>query len=647
MNNTLFEQNVAAFTSTQPSLAQMIRHTSMEGLQVEAVQTKSKAVSARILYPGTQRPVLLHSAYDPVRESLRLVDHLQIKEPTNVIVLGIGLGYHLISLLNRYENLLRYCIVIERDPRIMRLAMMALDLRSVLSLKGMIWVVGEEPVRMPELIQEARTDIILHNCKILTHEPSVKADPTYYKEAKEKIFDAITHDEVNLRTTFESHGRNQFNIYMNIPAVYKGYALQDCENLFKGYPAIVSAAGPSIDKNIEQLHNLQDRAPLFIVDTAQSTYKQIGIEPDVVVTADPTPLNFSHFENIDDLGEAFLAFHPEANRQITQKFLSHPYLLPLFDKDSIVHDYLFDVQNNYGMMKRAMNVGHIAFHLAHHMGCDPIILIGFDFAFPKEGGTTHSRNAALSRSVSRYAQDGTVVIGAKEGKTMEESGHMTLVPGYYGDQVPTTVPFQQYIKAIERTVAECEVKVIDATEGGAHFEGTIKMPLHEALQQFLQNQGVKQHLEAFRRKKKQPNLERVLSRLQEGKEVLTKSQNMTKQMKQYINRWNRLLTSGDSVQWSEVQSTWNEFEDIWLTMVGDPRFDGFLGTTVQYLYFRRQRTTLPRDDSPEAYLECIVEKYSFILNEMQGLLDQFIHCIDLSIMALKATAQSEPSIKEQ
>ena len=106
-------------------------------------------------------------------------------------------------------------------------------------------------------------------------------------------------------------------------------------------------------------------------------------------------------------------------------------------------------------MKRAMNVGHLALNLALHMGCSPLLLAGFDFAFPRGGGATHAASAALSRAIEPMREDGTVVIGGKEGKAAAESGKMTLVPGYYGDEVPTTVPFSLYIKALEKTVAEC------------------------------------------------------------------------------------------------------------------------------------------------------------------------------------------------
>ncbi|MEW6236733.1 MAG: 6-hydroxymethylpterin diphosphokinase MptE-like protein [Candidatus Omnitrophota bacterium] len=635
MKRSIFEENLAALEIHSPETARLMRECSMEGLPIELIPTKTQAASARFLPPGTDKPVLLHSAYDPMREAVRWVESIEIAEPTNAVALGAGMGYHLLALHLRHSGNLRYIVVIERDPRLLRLAFSSINLTRIIAHPGTIWIAGEEPKKIPERLQETRTDMILHNCKILPHDPSLKCFADYYAQAREAILDALTYDEINLRTTFESQGRNQFNVYMNVPAVFRGYALKDCEGMLKGYPAIVSAAGPSLDNNIRLLHGIGDRAPLLIVDTAQNTFKKHGLRADMVAAADPTPLNFSHFEKIDSLGDAFLAFHPEVNRQIPSKFLHHPYLLPLFDRDSTFLDFLFDVQNHYGVVTRAMNVGHIAFNLARHLGCAPIVLVGFDYAFPKHGGATHAADAAVSRSVDKMEEDGTVRIGGKEGKAMAESGTMMLVPGYYGDSVPTTVPFQQYIKALEKDIAECDFDVIDATEGGAYFEGSIRMTLSEAMEKTLRKPGVKKIFDDFRQKKRHPDLDRILGRLQDCQDHLVKNRSHCDVMKKQLVEWAALLQQG-GFDAQEAKRRWEKFDKVWIEMASDPYIDGCLGTTVQPLYFRRQRATRPKDGTPIAFLQCMYEKYDPIVRDMDALLGNFAHCIDLTRAALQA-----------
>lgn len=635
LTNPVYENNLAALRMQSPEIALEIDAVGFQGLSIEIVPTKTAAPSARVTPPHGDKPILLHSAYDPIREAARWAESIEFTQPTNVIVMGFGLGYHILSLLALHDKNIRHLVIVENDLRIFRLALSAVDLRRVLNRRGSHLVLAASPDTFAEILKDIRTDIILHNFKILLHEPSVKLEPDYYPQANKTLLNIMTHDEVNLRTTFEGGGRNQFNIFMNLPAMAKGYALKDCEGLFTGWPAIVAAAGPSLDKNIAELREIGDRAALFTVDTAQRTFRKYGLAPDVVVTGDPTPLNFSHFESIDSMGEAFLAFHPEVNRQITQKFIHHPYLLPLFDQEGAVLNSLFDLDHEYGRMIRAMNVGHLAFNLARLMGCGPIVLVGFDFAFPRHGGTTHAADAALSREVKPMQRDGTVDIGGKEGKACEESGKMTLVDGYYGEPVPTTVPFVQYIHALEDTVAQCPFEVIDATEGGAAFKGTLRMPLREALPRVLSRPGVGQRWAELKQKRRQADVPALMVELRKGRDVLAQSRRTCDTLMHFVIEWRAALQRG-TVEWDYVHRQWNSFDEIWVDMVGQKVFNDFLGTAVQYLYFVRQRQTPVEDDSARAYLKSVVEKYDYIVREMAALLDSFAQTVDLAIMSLEA-----------
>lgn len=639
LNPSILEANLTVVRQSQPDLARIIQEVSLEGYSAEPVQAQSGAPTLRILPPGGGKPILLHSAYDPLREAQRWAESIVLDRPTSLLVLGAGLGYHLLTLLKVHFANIRFLIVIERDPRLLRLALSVLDLRSLFQRPGTQFLVDVKPADLPiRLLDDARRDFVIHNCRIVPHVPSQRCHPDYYAGVQQALLDMLTYDEVNLRTAIENQGRGQFNILMNLPAMARGYALNDCAGLLRGYPGIVAAAGPSLDKNVRELRNVHGRAALFVVDTAQNTMKTIGVEPDVVVTGDPTPLNFSHFEQIDTLGRAFLAFHPEVYRQITQKYAYHPYMLPLFDENTPLLRYLFDLKTVYGTMKRAMNVGHLALNLALHMGCSPILLTGFDFAFPREGGATHAASAALSRKIEPMRDDGTVVIGGKEGKTAAESGKMMLVPGYYGDEVPTTVPFSLYIKALEKTVAECGVEIIDATEGGARFEGTLRLPLRDAMQKYLLSSGVPERMDTFRAKRRTASIAELSGKLVQGQERLTQSVDICDQLLARLNHWKSQIQKR-AVSGGEAQTWWSEFEALWVGMCGNELFEAFLGNSAQHLYYRRQRAEPLRDNTGNAFLEVMIPKYESIVRELRSILLNFAQCVQLARLAVESQFQ--------
>ena len=72
--------------------------------------------------------------------------------------------------------------------------------------------------------------------------------------------------------------------------------------MMKDIPAILVAAGPSLDKNVEELKNAKGKAFLMVVDTALNTVLEHGIIPDMTISVDSrkTLTLFKHkeYENI-------------------------------------------------------------------------------------------------------------------------------------------------------------------------------------------------------------------------------------------------------------------------------------------------------------------------------------------------------------
>ena len=122
MTNSVLELNLNALEANFPQLTATLRSIDLTGFQAEMVHTKTSAPSLRIISPESGKPELLHSAYDPIREAQRWAESATFESPINVVVLGIGLGYHLLTLVKLHQRLLRHLIIIEQDPRIMWIA---------------------------------------------------------------------------------------------------------------------------------------------------------------------------------------------------------------------------------------------------------------------------------------------------------------------------------------------------------------------------------------------------------------------------------------------------------------------------------------------------------------------------------------------
>lgn len=230
-----------------------------------------------------------------------------------------------------------------------------------------------------------------------------------------------------------------------------------------GLPAILVAAGPSLDKNVTQLKDIKNKAFIMVVDTALNTVLENGIVPDMTMSIDSRkPLVL--FKN-DKFKDIPIALSMNSNKDIVKLNTSkHFYeideggylkkLLEVNGKDSI-------------QLPTGGSVATSALALLHEMGFKTIILVGQDLAYP--GGVEHTAAA--------YGK-GNDNVDTKKKDYME-------VEDNYGNMVLTEANMNIYRKWIENYIgAYSDLTVINATEGGAKIAGTEFISLHEAIERY-------------------------------------------------------------------------------------------------------------------------------------------------------------------
>jgi hypothetical protein len=135
-----------------------------------------------------------------------------------------------------------------------------------------------------------------------------------------------------------------------------------------------------------------------------------------------------------------------------------------------------------GELQNGATVAHLAYYLARHLGCDPVILIGQDLGFTD--GQYYSEGAAIH-----------TVWGPELGefRTLEmfEWERIARMPSllrrtsdYLGRPVYTDEQMATYLVQFERDFMADDargLRVIDATEGGVRKQHTRILPLAEAL----------------------------------------------------------------------------------------------------------------------------------------------------------------------
>lgn len=231
----------------------------------------------------------------------------------------------------------------------------------------------------------------------------------------------------------------------------------------KDIPAILVAAGPSLDKNVEDLKKARGKAFLMAVDTSLNTVLEHGIIPDMTMSIDSRkPLNLfkkPEFENIP------IALSMNSNKEVVKK--NHARHFYEIDDQSYINGIIEKMGKKSMQLPTGGSVANNALSLLYEMGFRTIILVGQDLAYP--GGVEHTEAA--------YGK-GNDKVDIKKKNYIE-------VEDNFGNMVMTETNMNIYRKWIENYIAAYDdLKVINATEGGAKIAGTEFITLSEAIRRY-------------------------------------------------------------------------------------------------------------------------------------------------------------------
>jgi hypothetical protein len=255
------------------------------------------------------------------------------------------------------------------------------------------------------------------------------------------------------------------NLCHNLDGMMECSPFAEIQGKFKGYPAIIVASGPSLDKNIDVLKEAQDKAVIIACDASVPICKSHGVKPDGIASIErdePTYLCYYKDRSFDEdlvlLGVDLL--WPKIIEEYPGKMLLSDRTQRGFEKWWCNH---FE---NIGEISVGSSSANVAFAFADLAGCNPIILIGQDLAFTD----------------SKKHSDETHTFVEIEGENSDWQFDGTMVEDIYGNMLRTDRFYMMFKEWFEEAIAENRNrKVIDATEGGAKIKGAEIRTLKETI----------------------------------------------------------------------------------------------------------------------------------------------------------------------
>ena len=169
------------------------------------------------------------------------------------------------------------------------------------------------------------------------------------------------------------------NVIRNVPAITAGRDIRSLTDAYRGTPAVIAAAGPTLDDAIDDLRGVTEHALLIAADTALRPLLDAGIAPQLVAALDPGPLNARHFQSLPDCPDTWLVAESALDRSATAPFDGRTFWFHVSNHHP--WPWLNQIGIDVGRLDVWGSVITAAFQTACLAGCDPIVLVGADLAY--------------------------------------------------------------------------------------------------------------------------------------------------------------------------------------------------------------------------------------------------------------------------
>lgn len=455
-----YEKNISVLRISNPSLYSMMS----EIYEINSIRSIVARDGNKVpIVNLDNREIYIHSKFDPVREAKRLISEISTDKTDLFIIFGFGFAYHIEELLNRMndESVL---LVLEMRPEMIKKAITDRDLTGILADRRLNVIASPDEDTIAVILKGKSSRRVSY----ITHRGSFQTAPEYYSNLTRIIKSYLSSKDVNIATLSKFEKTWSANIARNILLFVNSPGAGIFYDRFRGIPALVIAAGPSLNNSMEFIRENREKAIIIAVDTSYKILRKNGIDPHFCLTVDPQLVNSRYFEG-DTECETILVADPTVNPstfRLTE--LKVAVLSMAFD----MMKWVEDITSPKGELAYGGSVTTNAYDFAKRIGASPVVLIGQDLAFTN--GLAHARGSYLDELVH-------LRINRFSNAHMFNRGQLTALPrifieGIRSGEVHTNQKMMIFLQWFEK---RGDPDLINAACDGARLKGVKHIPLEE------------------------------------------------------------------------------------------------------------------------------------------------------------------------
>lgn len=365
--NALFERNLLALGTVDKLLSSRCAYSDPMK-EFSLLESRTGVKVPCIEKDGRINP--LHSRFDPVKEGNRFPE--LYRNRGFLLFFGFGGAYHITPFLQ--DSSVEKILVVERSLPFFISVLCELDLMHLLLDRRITYLIGEEPETVGNTLLTQYLPILTGDIQSIVLRPAVQLDTDYFNEVTDRIHEVLEQvgDDFTVQTRF---GKKWFrNTVSNLRnAEVAAFKIGSARKV------LITAAGPSLDENVEKIEEMRNRVFLIATDTSLPALLHRNIRPDIVISIDCQDISYNHF----------MQGYPEDVPLLLD--LASPVRLTRFSGNQLFfssgHPFSIYVNRNFRKFPQidtsGGNVTYAALSLAVSLGAREVFVIGADFSYPR------------------------------------------------------------------------------------------------------------------------------------------------------------------------------------------------------------------------------------------------------------------------
>ncbi|HSX12253.1 MAG TPA: 6-hydroxymethylpterin diphosphokinase MptE-like protein [Rhabdochlamydiaceae bacterium] len=268
------------------------------------------------------------------------------------------------------------------------------------------------------------------------------------------------------------------NLYPNLLKLPISFFANRFKGMFKDIPALICGAGPSLQKDIESLRQMEQEALIFAGGSAITAFGRHQLRPHFCMALDPNQEEYERLKEASSFETPFL-YAARVQKDLFQT-CNGPFGYMKSDTGGLAEEWFEKRLPIEGtaigpeLGREAFSVTTLAIAFAYELGCNPIILSGVDLAFT---------------GMQRYASG---IVEKNSAKQLDHDARITdkrvMRKDRQGKKVQTLIKWIMESDCISAFAkAHPERTFINATEGGIGFSKIPYLPLEEVRKKYCTN----------------------------------------------------------------------------------------------------------------------------------------------------------------